>query len=56
VRQTLQRAVDFRRGHELSFFDDAHGRVILAYVGQAFPPVAAASRQRRINTEVFKQA
>ena len=28
--QALQRAVDLRGGHQLGFFDDAHGRVILA--------------------------
>jgi hypothetical protein len=32
VRQPLQRAVDFRRGHQLAFFDDAHGRVILSFL------------------------
>jgi hypothetical protein len=27
----LQGAVNFRRGHQLSFFDDAHVRVILSF-------------------------
>src|SRR5712692_538797 len=32
VRQPLQRAVDFRRRHQLSFFNNAHGRVIVSLV------------------------
>jgi len=30
VRQPLQRTVNLRRGHQLCFLDDAHGRVILS--------------------------
>jgi hypothetical protein len=34
VGQALQGAVDFGRGHQLRFFDDAHVRVMLAQVGK----------------------
>jgi hypothetical protein len=29
VGDALQSAVNFRSGHQLSFFDDAHGRVMI---------------------------
>jgi hypothetical protein len=32
--EALQGAVNFRGGHELTFFNDAHGRVILAQVSE----------------------
>jgi len=32
MRQTLQGTVNFRRGHQLCLFDDAHGRVIVSLV------------------------
>jgi hypothetical protein len=50
--QALQRAVDLRGGHQLGFFDDAHGRVILAQasegieVRQTFLSVALVGRRR----------
>jgi hypothetical protein len=41
VSEALQRAVDFRGGHKLTFFDDAHGRVILAQVSRGIETVGA---------------
>jgi predicted AlkP superfamily pyrophosphatase or phosphodiesterase len=32
MSEALKGAIDFRSGHKLTFFDDAHGRVILAQV------------------------
>jgi hypothetical protein len=32
MSEALKGAIDFRGGHKLTFFDDAHGRVILAQV------------------------
>jgi hypothetical protein len=55
VGQALESAVDFRGGHQLRFFNDTHGRVILSFV-TAKRSIGSATAKRSMGSATAKRS